>query len=56
MANTYYHGTKMTSSVDSTATVTIVETSPVGVVVTGDAADATLSGLRRIPRRAGPSR
>lgn len=47
MADTYYHGTKMTSSVDSTATVTIVETSPVGVIVSGDAADAAMFPLEK---------
>lgn len=47
MAQTYLHGTRMTSSVDSTTITPIVDTSPVGVVVTSDSADATLFPLNK---------
>lgn len=45
MNQNYYHGPRMSSSVDSTTATPIVATSPVGVVITGDAADAALFPL-----------
>lgn len=45
MANAYYHGTRMTNSVDSSTVSSIIDTSPVGIVVTGDSADALLFPL-----------